>query len=333
MRWLIAATLLLLLSAAPAAAEKRIALSFDDVPRGRGAFFTPAERTVRLIAGLHQAGVKQAVFYVVPGQIGHDDGVGGDARIEAYVAAGHVIADHSFTHRHLSELSADEYLADIDRAEAWLKGREARRPWFRFPFLDEGGTDKAKRDAVRAGLKARGLTNGYVTADGSDWNLEALTQQARDASKPMDMAALRELYVGTMVGAADFADRLSQKTWGRQPAQIILLHETDIAALFIADLVAALRKDGWTIITADEAYADPIAKLAPDVPSANGTLVELAAWEKGVPAPRWYERNDTDLANRLFAERVLHEKAAAPAKMIRTRDLLPRVLWRLGNGA
>lgn len=313
MRWLIAA-LLLLLSAAPAAADKRIALSFDDVPRGRGAFFTPDERTQRLIAGLRRAGVKQAAFFVVPGQIGHDDGVGGAERIAAYVAAGHVIADHSFTHRHLTELSAAEYLADIDRAEAWLKGREARRPWFRFPFLDEGGADKAKRDTVRAGLKARGLINGYVTADGSDWNMETLTQQAKAVDKPMDMAALRDLYVGTMVGAADFADQLSQKTWGRQPAQIILLHETDIAALFIADLVAALRKDGWTIITADEAYADPIARLTPDVPSANGTLVELAAWEKGVPPPRWYDRNNTDLANRLFAERVLHEKAVAPAK-------------------
>ncbi|MES2120543.1 MAG: polysaccharide deacetylase family protein [Pseudomonadota bacterium] len=313
MRWLIAA-LLLLLSAAPAAADKRIALSFDDVPRGRGAFFTPDERTKRLIAGLRQAGVKQAAFFVVPGQIGRKDGVGGAERIAAYVAAGHVIANHSFTHRHLNQLSAEEYLADLDRAEAWLKGREGRRPWFRFPFLDEGGPDKAKRDAVRAGLKARGLINGYVTAEGSDWNIETLTQQAKAAGKSMDMAALRDLYVETMVGAADFADQLSQKTWGRQPAQVFLLHETDVAALFVADLAAALRKDGWTIITADEAYADPIARLAPDVPSANGTLVELAAWEKGVPPPRWYERNDIDLANRLFAERVLHEKAAAPAK-------------------
>jgi hypothetical protein len=148
-----------------------------------------------------------------------------------------------------------------------------------------------------------------VTIDGSDWNMEALTVDAVKAGKTIDMDALRTLYVETMVEAADFADGLAQKTWGRQPAQVILLHETDLAALFIADLAAALRKDGWTIITADEAYADPISRLAPDVPSANGTLVELAAWEKGIPEPRWYERNNTDLANRLFSERVLHDRA------------------------
>ena len=301
--------LLLTVSWSGAEARKRIAFTFDDVPRGRGAFFTPDERTIRLIAGLHQAGVKQAAFYVVPGQVGHDDGLGGEQRILAYVAAGHVIADHSFTHPHLNELSAADYMANVDKAEAWLRGREGRRPWFRYPFLDEGGDDKAKVAAVRAALKARGLRNGYATIDGSDWNIESLTADAVKAGKRIDMEALRDLYVETMVGAADFADELAQKTWRRQPAQVIVLHETDIAALFIADLAKALRDDGWTIITADEAYADPISKLAPDVPSANGTLVELAAWEKGVPPPRWYERNDIDLANRLFRERVLHEVA------------------------
>jgi peptidoglycan-N-acetylglucosamine deacetylase len=302
------AALLLVFAASPAAAEKRIALTFDDVPRGRGAFFTPDQRTIRLFAGLHEAGVKQAAFYLVPSQIGTGDGVGGAERIAAYVAAGHVIANHSFTHPALHDLSVADYMANVDKAEAWLNGREGRRPWFRYPYLDEGGPDKAKRDAVRAALKARGLHNGYATVDASDWNMETLTADAVKAGKTIDMAALRDLYVETIVGAANFADRLSIKTWKRQPAQVIVLHETDLAALFIPDVVRALRQDGWTIVTADEAYHDPIAKLAPDVPSANGTLVELAAWEKGIPKPRWYERNDIPLANQLFAERVLHEK-------------------------
>ena len=308
--------LLLITSWSGAEAQKRIAFTFDDVPRGRGAFFTPDERTIRLIAGLHKGGVKQAAFYLVPGQIGHDDGLGGAERIEAYVAAGHVIADHSFTHPHLNELSVADYMTNVDKAEAWLKDREGRRPWFRYPFLDEGGDDKAKVAAVRTALKARGLHNGYATVDGSDWNIESRTADAVKAGKTIDIDALRDLYVETMVGAANFADQLARKTWGRQPAQVIVLHETDIAALFIADLAKALRKDGWTIITADEAYADPISELAPNVPYANGTLVELAAWEKGVPKPRWYERNDIGLANRLFDERVLHERP----KLVQPRD-------------
>jgi peptidoglycan-N-acetylglucosamine deacetylase len=294
-----------LLIATPAVAQKRIALTFDDAPRGVGAFLNRQERARRLIAALRKARVAQAAFFVNPGRV---ESPADAVLVDDYVRAGHVIANHSFSHLHLNQLSAADYLADLDKAEAWLKPRHGYRPWFRFPFLDEGGKDKVKRDAVRAGLAGRGLINGYVTAEGSDWNIEQLAVDAKKAGKTIDMAALRDLYVETHVQAADFADGLMIKTIGRSPAHVMLLHETDIAALYIADLVKALRADGWEIVTADVAYADPLKAAAPDVPSANGTLTELLAWEKGLPAPRWYARNDLRIANPLFAERVLHEK-------------------------
>lgn len=295
------------LVASPAAAEKRIALTFDDVPRGRGAFFSPDERTERLIAALKRARVRQAAFFVTPGNLAKPDGQGGERRIAEYVRAGHVIANHSFSHTPLSTTDAAEYIADIDRAEAWLNGRKGWRPWFRFPFLNEGREDRAKRDAVRAALKARGLGNGYVTVDGADWNLDALTTQAVRAGKMIDMSALRDLYFETMVEAAEFNDGLARRVLNRSPAHVILLHETDLAALFIPDLVRALRKSGWRVISADEAFADPIGKAEPDVPSAQGTLTEALAWEKGLPAPRWYGRVSPRVADPLFAARVLKE--------------------------
>ena len=284
-----------------------IALSFDDVPRGRGAFFTPEERTQRIIAGLKKAKAPQAVFFVNPGAIGHGDGVGGAERIAAYVAAGHVIANHGNSHKRLSTTDTAAYLADIDAAEVWLKGRAGYRPWFRFPFLDEGGKDKAKRDALRQGLAARGLRNGYVTAESSDWHLESLTRDAVLAGKKIDRTALGNLYVTWHVEAADFADAMMRRVTGRQPVQVMLLHETDLAALHIGDLVRALRKAGWTIVSADTAYADPIGQEMPDVPVANGTLTEALAWAAGVPAPRWYRYNQVDLATAAFRDKVLGE--------------------------
>lgn len=313
-RLFLALLLFSLSAAAPAAPKpepKRIALSFDDVPRRPGAFLTPDQRTQGILSGLAETKVK-AVFFVTTGNLDKPEGKGGEERIMIYSGAGHLIANHSHGHRRLSQISAEDYLEDVDRAAAWLRLRPGSRPWFRFPFLDEGRADKAKRDSVRAGLAARGLANGYVTADGADWNMEALTIAAREAGKDMDMKALRELYVETMVGAANFYDGLARRTLGRSPAHMLLLHETDLAALFLPALVDALRKDGWQIIGADEAYGDPIAKAAPDTPSAQGTRIEAMAWEKGLPAPRWYERENLKVANALFAERVLHEAPADP---------------------
>jgi peptidoglycan/xylan/chitin deacetylase (PgdA/CDA1 family) len=276
---------ILLLAITPAHAQRRIALSFDDIPRTKGAFFTPEERTTKLIAALKQAKVKQAAFFLNPGNLSTPDGQGGEARISAYVAAGHVIANHSFSHPSLSKSAATDYLADIDKASEWLKGRAGYRPWYRFPYLDEGADDKVKRDSVRAGLKARGLRNGYVTADGSDWNLEALTIQANKDGKAMDMEALRKLYVTSQMSAIDYHDELARLTIGRSPAHVILLHETDIAAMFIGDFVTELRRRGGTIITADEAFADPISKAMPDVAYSWGTLTGSMAWEKDIKPP------------------------------------------------
>lgn len=313
MRWFLA-LVACLVAVAPAAAQKRIALTFDDAPRQAGGFLEPDARAKMLVRTLRKAGVEQAAFFVTVGNLGKPETGDGAANIARYVKAGHVIANHSFTHPHLSGMTAGDYLADIDKAEAWLKGRPGYRPWFRYPFLDEGGKDKAKRDAVREGLKARGLSNGYVTAESSDWNIEGLAAAAKQAGKKIDMAALRDLYVESHVEAAEYYDALAVKVLGRSPAHVMLLHETDIAALFIGDLVKALRAKGWEIVTADEAFADPIRELRPDTPFAQGALTEALAWEKRLPAPRWYERNDLKIANPLFARRVLGETDAAPSK-------------------
>lgn len=281
--------------------SKRIALTFDDIPRNLGAFYgSHGERTDDIIAAL---GDQQAAFFLNPGKIA--DRPGAEARIAAYVAAGHVIANHSATHPQLRATAPADYLANIDRAEDWLKGRAGYRPWFRFPYLDEGGDDKGKRDAIRAGLAERGLRNGYVTVDASDWFYEQAAINAKRDGHQIDMDALRDLYVETHVKSAEFSHDLALRTLGRAPAQILLLHETDLAGLYLADLIRALQANGWAIISADEAFADPIAQMQPDVPYAQGTLLEAIAWERDVPAPRWYEPNNTKIADAFFRSRVL----------------------------
>ena len=284
---------------------KRIALTFDDVPRTAGAFMTPDERTDLLIESLDGTGVGQAAFFVNPGSLAQSEG--GAERIARYVAAGHVLANHTYSHPHLSELTAEAFLADIDKAAEWLNRQPANRPWMRYPFLDEGGSDKAKVSAVRAGLAARGLQNGVVTIDASDWGYDDMATQAKAAGKALDMAALRDLWVESHVEAAEYYDGLARRALGRSPAHIMLLHEADVTALYVADLVGELKAKGWTIITADEAFAEPLTRMLPDVPSTQGTITEMVAWERGLPEPRWYPRNNQRLAAAEFNRRVLKE--------------------------
>ncbi len=281
------------------------------MPRQAGAFITPDQRAERLIDALRRARVPQAAFFVTTGNFQHIDGAGGQPRIERYVAAAHVIANHSHSHRWLHRTDPAAYVAGLDRAEAWLRGRAGYRPWYRFPYLDEG-REAGRRDALGAGLRERGLANGYVTVDTYDWYLDDLANSARREGREMDMDALRDLYVESLVEPAAFADRLALETLGRSPAHMLLLHETDLAAMFVDDAVAALRRAGWETVSADEAYADPIAREEPDTLFLGAGRVAALAHARTGRHPRELVSVWTREAHlsRLFRERVLRETIA-----------------------
>ncbi len=247
------------LSAQAEPGGRRIALTYDDAPRA-DTRMSGDERATLLLGGLKDAGVEQAAFFIVTSRINSPERL---ARVQSFAKAGHVIANHSHTHPWFSRVTAEEYLQEIDTAEMILQVFENRRPWFRYPYLNEA-PDLARRDAVRAGLSERGLMNGYVTVDTYDWHLDALYQTALKTGEKVCMPALGKLYAEMLVGAANFFDTAAREYLNEVPAQVMLLHENDIAALFVGELVAALKADGWEIITADEAYNDPIASLSPD---------------------------------------------------------------------
>lgn len=282
------------------ATAREIAITFDDAPTNDSATFTGEERTKRLIAALQAAGIQQAAFFCVP----RGKPMAELTRLSAYAAAGHIIANHSDTHRNLRNLPAGEYIADIAAADAVLKRFPNFRPWFRFPFLAEGET-REKRDAVRAGLLAMNYAQGYVTVDNYDWYLNTLANNAKKAGQRIDEGALRDLYVEVLIGAVEFYDAIAMKTLGRSPRHVLLLHENDLAALFVGDLVTELRKRGWTIIGADAAYADPIAGIEPDTLFLNQGRVAAIAHTKGAkPIDLVQSLEDEAPLEALFAARV-----------------------------
>ena len=286
-----------------AAASRRLAITFDDAPRPDGAFLTGRERTRRLIGGLESAGVRGAMISATPERL--EDTPGAEARLRAYAAAGHVLANHSHAHDWLSRAETADYLADARRASLALSRIGESPAFFRFPFLDEG-RDAAQRDAVRQGLAAMGLRNGYVTIDNYDWYLDALAAEARSANPAVDLDAVRDIYVQTLVDAARFYGDIARDELGRSPAHVLLLHENDLAALFITDLVAALRADGWEIIPAVEAYADPIAERAPETLFNGQGRVAALAHEAGRSARSLvHPLEDEDALRAMFVSRGL----------------------------
>jgi len=258
--------------------SRRIALSFDDAPKGDGPRFSGDERALELIGALGRVAAPPAAFFVTTRNF---EQPGGRKRIAAYAAAGHLIGNHSHAHNWLTRTETAEYIQDIYLADELLEGIENRRPWFRFPFLDEG-RPREKRDAVRRALAARGLANGYVTIDNYDWYLDAKWQEAIAAGQAVDLDALRDVYVEMLVDAAAFYDAIALQWLHLSPVHVLLLHENDVAALFVDDLVAALRAEGWTIVSPDDAYGDPLAGIVPETLMTRQGHVAALAIEAGL---------------------------------------------------
>ena len=241
-------------------ARHRIALTFDDAPRGEGGFFSGEERTRRLIRELKRAGVEEAMFFV---KTSHIRSEGDRKRLRQYTDAGHRLANHSHSHRWLSRTESNAYIADVAAAARILADFDHNDPFYRFPFLDEGRTVK-KRDAVRKALAELGLAHGYVTVDNYDWYLAGRVKAVRRDGLRVDREALRKVYLEHILESVAFYDEIATNALGRSPKHVLLLHENDLAALFIGDLVRALRAAGWEIVGAREAYTDPIAGGLPD---------------------------------------------------------------------
>ena len=256
---------------------QEIAITFDDAPRSDGELYTGLKRSEILLDKLKQYNIPQVAFFANSGKL---DAVG-ELRLKMYGQAGHIIANHSHSHPHISEVGVDNYISDIKKAHDALKDMPGFKPWFRFPFLDEG-KDERSRDKIRDALNEMGYINGYVTVDNYDWYLEFMYQQALKENKKINYDLLKDLYIEHLWESIQFYHSIALKTLGRSPKHVLLLHENDLAALFLDDLISFLRGEGWEIISPQEAYKDAIANHIPDVLMNNQGRVAAIARENGV---------------------------------------------------
>ena len=281
-----------------------IALTFDDAPRADSHFFTADQRATALLARLEETGVRQALFYVIARHLAVP---GGLERIGAYTAAGHLLGNHSFSHQDPDRIDVEKYLADFDRAHDRLSPLAGFVAYYRFPFLHEG-REIETRDQIRSHLSDHGNQHGYVTVDNYDWYLDHLLQKGIEQGKQPNLERLRDLYVELMWESIQFYDGIAQDTLGRSPRHVLLLHENDLAALFIGDLVRHLKQQGWTVIDPLTAYQDPIARQLPDTLfNGQGRVAAIARTQGVKPRDLIHPSEDEAFLERLFVERKIFE--------------------------
>ena len=188
-------------------------------------------------------------------------------------------------------------------------------PLFRYPFLDEG-RDIESRDRIRTELLNLGYSNGYVTVDNYDFFMDSLLQRAIEQGRAINWDNLGRAYVASLMESVRFYSDIAVQYLDQSPVHSILLHENDLAAMYIDDFIKALRTEGWTIVDARKAYKDPIAKQVPDTLFNGQGRVGALARVKGVePRQLVHRSEDTDFLEQYFDEQaVFGDPAEAQAK-------------------
>ncbi len=277
------------LAGAGDARAQRVALSFDDGPDMQDTVgLSPAGRNAALLAQLAQAHLKSILFVTRV-----DADRPRNELIRLWGRDGHGVGNHTASHPNFNDpaISLEAFQRDVlecDRAIRAMPGYTRR---FRFPYLKEGET-AAKRDGLRGFLQSRRYKTGPVTIDTSDWYYSARLRDRLAQSPAADRNAYRDAYLRHLLDRARYYDRLSRDVLGRSVSHVILLHHNLINALFLKDVIAMLQANGWVLVDAESAFADPIYDLRPDVLPAGESILWSLAKAKGVPGLRWPAEDD-----------------------------------------
>lgn len=256
---------------------KEISFSFDDAPRGDGAYYTGAQRAQNLVEQLKLANVPQVIFYANPGKIDSPHLLN---RLKFYQASGHLIGNHTYDHISADKNSSEIFLSNILKADEHLFTEKLLTPYFRYPYLHRGKTI-SKIFKLHDEISNLGYQDGYVTIDTYDYYMDRVFQEALLNNKNINIENLKKFYVEILMTSINFYEQLGVKILGHSPKHVILLHENDISALCIGDLVKRLRSENWDIITPTEAYKNNDLNPLPKVLTHNQGRIAARAIELG----------------------------------------------------
>jgi peptidoglycan/xylan/chitin deacetylase (PgdA/CDA1 family) len=270
-----------------------LAITMDDLPV-HGVLPPGETRTsvaTKILAAFKAAGVPEVYGFTNGFHL--DSAPGSQAVLAAWTAAGYPLGNHTWAHRNLNQVSAEEFDAGIARNEETLRrfgGGELRR-WLRYPYLAEGN-DPAKRDSVRAALVRRDYRIAAVTMDYSDWQWNEAYARCAAPGQEAGLAALEAAYLENVREAANRSRTLSRALYGRDVPYVLLTHVGAFNARMMPRILALYRQEGFRFTTLEAAQRDSIYRrdMDPGLPAGPQSL-EARARQRGLPIPPRTDRS------------------------------------------
>ena len=288
---------LLLCAVSLFAADRQVAITIDDLPRGGDGgprtFVAVRAMTERLLKPFRDGRIP-VIGFVNEGRDVEFGPKGVQQILDLWLDAGADLGNHSYSHLNINKVPIQQYTADILKGEpmvrAALAARGKKLEFYRHPFLFTGPTAEIKRE-MQQFIDAHGYRVAPVTFDDNDWEF------ARLYTKPEYRERVKKDYVPYMESVVAFFEQRSVEVVGREIPQILLIHASDMNADLMRELLAMFRRRGYRFVSLGQALSDEGYRLPDEYVSTRGlSWIHRWAATKGMKAkeepdsPEWVRK-------------------------------------------
>lgn len=238
-------------------AEKKIAITIDDLPfvgttNGKeGNLQREHDRFMRILDALVSHKVP-ATGFIIAGSIEK----GQWALLEEFKNNGFPLGNHTYSHPSLNRMTAEQYIADIARADQIITPLFSGQKYFRYPYLAESSGQK--KEKVYQYLADNHYVIAPVTIDSKDYQFNAqflaISWRQRDNYLPQ----IKKRYLDYIWKQTLKAE---SRTNADSKAQILLIHANLLNSHLLGDVIDMYQKNGYTIVSLDEALTSPAEPL------------------------------------------------------------------------
>jgi len=264
--------------------DRRMAVTFDDLPAQSTVSETPIFEDIT--DGLLEAakrfempllGLVNENKLIVKGEVDQRR----VAVLKMWLAAGHNLGNHTYSHPDLHTTPLKDFLDDIARGERVLEqligsSQDAGDRFFRHPMLHTG-RDLETKLAVERFVEDRGYRIAPVTIDNGEWIFARAYDLALDRRDDAMANRVASEYLDYMVRVTVFYEVQSQEIVGYEMPQILLLHANRLNAQHSEELFARLAARGYRWIRVEEALEDK-AFARPDEYIGPAGITWLHRW-------------------------------------------------------
>lgn len=255
-------------------AQKYVAITVDDLPFV--GTYHPEKinaATGRLLETFRQYNIT-AVGFVNERYSEDKDDAGLKTRLlEDWLKAGHELGNHTWSHPSFTQVTLEEYQADILRGDKISRALSIQhhKPYryFRHPYL-QTGNDSLKKAGLEKFLQDNTYTPVPVTMEADDWYFNHAYVKAGRLGDTALQNYIGKEYIKHTLAFVRYYEELTLEVAGQISRQIFLIHANEINARYFSVILSEMHSQGYRFVTVAEALKDKMYGLPENVISERG---------------------------------------------------------------